>query len=129
MTAEAGAFLRKARESLASAEADLGGERFNSAASRGYYAAFQAAISLLIRHGIQRRGRSWDHRFVMSEVSGKLIARREVLPAQFAGKLELLLTSRLVADYAEVDVGRRQATRSVREANAFVREAAKLEKE
>ena len=120
MQAESRLFLAKARESLASAEADLEAGRFNSAANRSYYAAFQVAISLLIRHGIVPRGRSWEHRFVMSEFSGKLVARRKVVSAQLGGKLELLFTIRLVADYDQDSVRGRQASRSVREARDFV---------
>ena len=120
MQAESRLFLAKARESLASAEADLQAGRFNSAANRSYYAAFQTAVSLLIQHGIRPRGRTWEHRFVMSEFSGKLVARRKVVSAQLGGKLELLITTRLVADYDQDNVSRRQADRSVREARDFV---------
>jgi len=118
--AESRLFLAKARESLASAEADLQAERFNSAANRAYYAVYQAAVSLLIWHGIRPRGRSWEHRFVMSEFSGKLVARRKVVSGQLSGKLELLFTTRLVADYDQESVSRRQADRAVREARHFV---------
>ena len=129
MQAESHLFLSKARESLASAEADLEGGRFNSAANRAYYSAFQASISLLIEHDIRPRGRSWEHRFVMSEFSGKLVVHRKVVPSELGGKLELLLTSRLVADYGQDNVSRREASRSVRQAGGFVLQAALLESE
>jgi uncharacterized protein (UPF0332 family) len=122
-------YLAKSRESLASAEADLVAGRFNSAASRAYYASFQAAIAVLIEHGIRPRGRSWEHRFVMSEFSGKLIARRKVVSSALAGKLELLLTTRLAADYGQRGVSRRYAGRSVQQARAFVQQADLLESE
>jgi uncharacterized protein (UPF0332 family) len=41
------ALLAKARESLASARADLGAGRLNGASSRGYYAMFHAARAAL----------------------------------------------------------------------------------
>ena len=129
MQAESPLFLSKARESLASAEADLQAGRFNSAANRAYYAAFQASISLLIEHGIRPRGRSWEHRFVMSEFSGKLVVRRKVAPSELGGKLELLLTARLVADYGQDNVSRREASRLVHQAGAFVLQAGLLESE
>lgn len=56
MEPDARLFLLKARESLASAEADLKAGRFNSAANRAYYAAFQAAVAMLVEHG-HGRGR------------------------------------------------------------------------
>jgi uncharacterized protein (UPF0332 family) len=122
-------YLAKSRESLASAEADLEAGRFNSAASRAYYASFQAAIAALIEYGIRPRGRSWEHRFVMSEFSGKLIARRKVVSSALGGKLELLLTTRLAADYGQRGVSRRYAGRSVQQARAFVQQADLLESE
>jgi uncharacterized protein (UPF0332 family) len=115
-------FLAKARESLAAAEADLQAGRFNSAANRAYYAAFQASISLLIEHGIRPRGRTWEHRFVMSEFSSKLVTRRKVVSSTLGGKLELLMTTRLVADYSNDSVSKRASVRSVREAVGFLRE-------
>src|SRR5439155_542520 len=83
--------LRKARENLASAEADLSAGRLNSAASRAYYAAFQAAVAALIEQGISPRGESWDHKFVISEFSGKLIRRRKVVSGRLTGTLDVLL--------------------------------------
>jgi len=129
LTPEAEAFLRKARESLASAEADQRAGRFNSAANRAYYGAFQAAIAALIAHGILRRGRYWEHRFVMSEFSGTLVARRKAVSPKLGGKLELLMTTRLVADYNPDGVSRRAAERSVREARSFLREFSAPERE
>jgi uncharacterized protein (UPF0332 family) len=129
LTPEAEGFLRKARESLASAEADLRAGRFNSAANRAYYAGFQAAVAALIEHGIGRRGRSWEHRFVMSEFSGKLIARRKAVSPKLGGKLELLMTTRLVADYSRDSVSRRAADRSLGEARNFLAEFNSLEME
>jgi uncharacterized protein (UPF0332 family) len=129
LTPEAEAFLRKARESLDSAEADLAAGRFNSAANRAYYAAFQAAISALLEHGIRRPGRSWEHRFVMSEFSGKLVSRRKIVSAKLGGKLELLMTTRLVGDYSPESVSRRVADRSLREAQTFLGEIGGQEEE
>jgi hypothetical protein len=65
----------------------------------------------------------------MSEFSGKLVARRKVVPSELGGKLELLLTTRLVADYGQDNVSRREASRSVRQAGAFVLQAGLPESE
>ena len=120
MTRETEAFLRKARESLASAEADVRAGRSNSAANRAYYAAFQTSVAILIENGIRPRGDAWDHRFVISQVSGKLIRRRKVLPALLKGKLDRLLKLRLVADYREASVSRGDAKEALREARQVV---------
>jgi uncharacterized protein (UPF0332 family) len=119
--AESRPFLAKARESLASAEADLEAGRLNSAANRAYYAAFEAAIAALIEHGIRPRGRSWDHRFVISEFSGKLITRRKVVTARLTGVLDVLLQRRLRADYRPAPVSRREARDSTAKATDFLR--------
>ena len=129
MTPEAEAFLRKARESLASAEADVRAGRANSAANRAYYAAFQASVALLIESGIRPRGDAWEHRFVISQVSGKLIRRRKVLPAELRGKLDQLLKLRLVADYRLASVSSGDAQQALRGARQVVEAiAGKLER-
>jgi len=115
-------FLLKARESLASAEADLKAGRFNSAANRAYYAAFQAAVAMLVEHGIRPRAHAWDHRFVISQFSGKLVKGRKVVTAQFAGTLDRLLKTRLVADYRLVSVSRSDAKESVGETKRLIEE-------
>ena len=120
MTPEAEAFLRKARESLASAEADLEAGRFNSATNRAYYAAFRAAVAALIEQGVRPRGASWDHKYVISQFSGKLVRRSKLLPATYRAILDPLLTARLFADYRAASIGRTTARRSVSEARRLV---------
>jgi uncharacterized protein (UPF0332 family) len=119
-------FLSKARESLASAEADLKGGRFNSAANRAYYATFQAAVAALIEQGVAPRGASWDHKFVISEFSGKLVRRRKLMAAQFVGVLDSLLTARLRADYRANSIRTKTARRSTKEARGFVTELTRI---
>lgn len=122
MTPDAEAYLRKARESLASAEADLHAGRFNSATNRAYYAAFQASVAVLTANGIRPRRDAWEHRFVISQVSGKLIIRRKVLPARLTGLLDILLERRLRADYRPVSVSKREANDSTNRARDLVNE-------
>jgi uncharacterized protein (UPF0332 family) len=50
------ALMRKARESLASAKADLQAGRLNGASSRAYYAMFHAARAALEMRGIATGG-------------------------------------------------------------------------
>jgi uncharacterized protein (UPF0332 family) len=123
---DAEAFLAKARESLAAAEADLQAGRFNSAASRAYYAAFHAAVATLIEQGVGPRGASWDHKFVISTFSGKLVRRRKLVPARFRGTLDTLFTARLFADYRANSVGRATARPSVTESRKLVDEIVRV---
>ena len=113
MTPDGEAYMAKALESLAAAEADLEAGRHNAAASRAYYAAFQASVAMLIENGIGPRGDAWEHRFVISQFSGKLIRRRKVLPARLTASLGVLLQRRLRADYRPAAVSKREANDSI----------------
>jgi uncharacterized protein (UPF0332 family) len=119
-------YLAKARESLASAHADFEAGRYNSCANRAYYAAFQAAVAVLTVLGGSPRGDAWEHRFVMSEVSGKLVRRRKLLPARFTGTLHRLMRMRIIADYEPEDTGQRPAASAVAEAVEFTLAVAAL---
>lgn len=115
MATESERYLRKARESLASAEADVAAGRCNSAANRAYYAAFQAAIAALIHHGASPSA-EWKHDFVGAEFSSKLIRRRKVFGQPYARVLRDLFDLRLVADYREYGVSKRESRIAVRQA-------------
>jgi uncharacterized protein (UPF0332 family) len=119
---EAARYLAKARESLASAEADLVAGRHNSAANRAYYAAFQAAVAALVRADIKPKTGNWQHRFVLSQFSGKLVRRRKLLSAVLRRHFDDLFRTRIVADYEPDKVSARTAGRSHRAAKQFVAE-------
>jgi uncharacterized protein (UPF0332 family) len=119
---EAARYLAKARESLASAEADLEAGRHNSAANRAYYAAFQAAVAALIHTEIRPQTGSWQHRFVLSQFSGKLVRRRKLLSADLPATFDRLFRTRIVADYEANSVSPASVSRSVRGAHQFVAE-------
>jgi uncharacterized protein (UPF0332 family) len=123
VTPAATLYLAKSRESLASAQADFEGGRHNSSTNRAYYAAFQAAVALLIENDVRPHGGSWDHKFVMSQFSGTLVQRMKIIPSEHRGVLERLLESRVRADYRAESISRSDARRLVREASALVREA------
>ena len=113
MTTETEPFLRKAHESLASAENDVAAARFNSAANRAYYAAFQAAVAALSAEAIRPTGEAgWEHRFVMSQFSGRLIRARKLYPVGLRNALNILFQLRLTADYRVANVSRKGATES-----------------
>lgn len=123
MRAHTSAYIAKARESLATAEAELSAGRYSSSGSRAYYAAFQAAVALLIEGDVKPRGNSWEHKHVLSEFSGKLIRRRKNVPSRFKGTLSTLLELRIVADYKVRSLSRREAEEMHREAGDLVRHA------
>jgi uncharacterized protein (UPF0332 family) len=117
---EAGRYLRKARESLASAKADARARRYNSAANRAYYAAFQAAVAALIFYRVRSADTEWQHRFVAEEFSGRLIRRRKEFAASLGSVLPQLFQVRIRADYEVIDVSEREAAQSVNRANEVV---------
>lgn len=124
MKPEVATYLHKARQSLAAAASEIANGRYNSSGSRAYYAAFQAAVALLIEYGTRPRGNSWEHKYVLSEFSGRLIARRNVLPDRFKGSLSTLLELRIVADYKERSLSRQEALDMHLEAAELVQAAA-----
>jgi uncharacterized protein (UPF0332 family) len=103
--------MRRAQESLASAKADAAAGRYNCAANRAYYAAFQAAIAALIHTDIAPDGGQWQHRFVNGQFSGKLVRRRKLLDKAFPAMMDDLFRMRVVGDYEPANVARRDASR------------------
>ena len=121
-------YLRKARESLASAAADVRAKRYNSAANRSYYAAFQAAVAALIHAGIQRPAATCQHRFVTSQFSGKLIYRWKLISSSLQGYLDRLFRRRVTGDYEPGDVSGDDARRGLRESTAIVEDVERMTK-
>ncbi|HUF52520.1 MAG TPA: HEPN domain-containing protein [Dehalococcoidia bacterium] len=121
-------YLAKARESLASCRADVAAGRCNSAASRAYYAAFQAGVAALLHESIVPEAGNWQHRFVLSQFSGKLVRRPKLLPSDLPSVLDLLFRTRIAGDYEPASVSRRQASRVAEEAARFVAEVERMTK-
>lgn len=119
---ETRAYIVKAAESLASAQADFAAARYNSCANRTYYACFQAAIAALLSAGIQPanpRG-EWSHEFVQSQFNGLLVNRRKLYPVPLRRVLRDTMEVREKADYTSSSVGERVARRVLRQAREFV---------
>ena len=112
-------YLHKARESLASAQAGVRDKRRNSAANRAYYAAFQAAVAALIAFDIRPK-ENWEHNFVASQFSGKLIWRRKAFSTELKSTLARLFDVRIDADYGSDPVSATKSERCVRIAETFV---------
>jgi uncharacterized protein (UPF0332 family) len=113
------AYMKKARESLAGAQSEFDQERFNNSTNRAYYAAFQAAISALLRDGIRRQDDKWPHTFVQSEFAVRLINRRRRYPARFRASLAELQRLRHRADYRGATITRPDARNALRLSGEF----------
>jgi uncharacterized protein (UPF0332 family) len=113
-------YLRKANESLLTSESEYVNGRYNSCASRAYYACFQAAIAALLREGIRPSGGQWAHTFVQAQFVGQLINRRHRYPAPLRSVLADLMLLRHRADYGPDLITQTEANRGLRRSRAFV---------
>src|SRR5712691_5551772 len=115
-------FWEKAEENLAAAQSEFINSRYNTCASRAYYACFLAAIYALGEEGIRptRGDRPWGHDFVQAEFNGQLINRRKVYPAPLRTTLDLNRTLRQLADYTHDRVTEVRADRALARAEVFL---------
>lgn len=113
------AYLKKSRESLASAKDDLRNKRYNSCANRAYYACYQAAAALLIKNGlVVSKEKILKHEAVQAQIA-TLIKRRKILPSEHRDTLPELMSTRATADYAAQGVGQKKARRVLKKAKDF----------
>jgi uncharacterized protein (UPF0332 family) len=104
--------------SLKAAQLCLEQQLSDSAVSRAYFAAFQAAICALETQGIKRD--EWTHKGVHSDFVHRFVSRRKIVPASFASALPNLMRLRHIGDYRQPGVSQNQAVRAVRLAQDFV---------
>ena len=106
-------------ESLKAAELCLREELVHSAASRAYYAMFQAAQIALEAQGLVRS--EWSHKALHSSFNQQLIHQRKLYPRVLRDYLTSALAVRQAADYGEEGISARIAQRQVRRAATFVK--------
>ena len=110
--------LERAQESLKAAQLCLRDGLVNSAASRAYYAIFQAAQVALTLAGFPEG--EWSHQGLQASFARELIHRRKMYPAAFREYLSYGFGVRRAADYGLSGVSRKIAQRVVNRAAAFV---------
>ena len=110
--------LEKAEEFLQAAQRCLEEGWYNSAVSRAYYAMFQAARTALTSAGIDRP--RWSHGGLHATFATELTRRRTLYPLSFVHHLTEAMELRHIADYNDIQISSRQATRVVRAAEEFV---------
>lgn len=113
--------MSRAIESLKAAELCLNESLVNSAASRAYYAMFQAAQAALEAEGLVRS--EWTHRGLHSSFNRDLIHQRKLYPRVLRDYLTSALAVRQAADYGETGVSAKIARRQVRRAVQFINAA------
>jgi uncharacterized protein (UPF0332 family) len=112
-------YVAKAGESVRTAESEFVNGRYNSCASRCYYACFQAAIAALLREGIRPAGQ-WSHAFVQAQLVGVLINQRKRYAPQLRRVLSDNQSLRDQADYRPELITATQAARALRRSRLFV---------
>lgn len=119
---EARAFLAKAAQNLAAAEADYAAGRYDACANRAYYCCFQAAVAALLVEGIRPAGTGdrWEHEFVQARFAGILIERRKRYVTDLRSTLQENRRVRDQGDYRPMPVTQESASRALRRARAFV---------
>jgi uncharacterized protein (UPF0332 family) len=110
--------LDRAQESLQAAEVCARWGFINSAASRAYYAMFQAAQVALESAGFT--GEEWSHAGLQATFTAQLIHRRKTYPAVFRDYLSAGLQTRQEADYGGSGVSQKVTDRLVRRASTLV---------
>ena len=110
--------LDRAQESLRAATLCWREGCVNSAASRAYYAMFQAAQVALAQAGIASS--TWSHSGLQAAFATELIYRRKLYPAVFRNALASGLEVRQEADYGYAGVSQKMAQRLLQRATAFV---------
>src|SRR5262245_5544875 len=108
----------RAQESLRAAALCLREGYVKSAASRAYYAMFQAAQVVLAQAGLART--TWSHSSLQAAFVTELIQRRKIYPAVFRSALASGLEARQEADYGHAGVSQKMAQRLVQRATAFI---------
>jgi uncharacterized protein (UPF0332 family) len=110
--------IERAQESLKAAQLCLREGLANSAASRAYYAMFQAAqVAMSV---VDSTRNEWSHHGLQAAFASELIHRRKVYPTVFRDYLSSGLRVRHVADYGLAGVSGKTAQRLVHRAVSFV---------
>ena len=107
--------LERANRALSAAKRDLVAEDVGSAASRAYYAAFNAATALLLTEGIERA----KHEGIIAEFD-RHTAHGRLIGKEYHNKMRELFDLRQVADYGKRYIRPKAARRAVETAEKFV---------
>ncbi|MFQ6039419.1 MAG: HEPN domain-containing protein [Candidatus Poribacteria bacterium] len=89
--------LRKSEIFIEDAQCLYDRGRYDSCASRAYYAAFRAAVALMEHLGYVRP--SWNHGRLRTALRQRLVRDRNILEEADVNKLETAYRWRVVADY------------------------------
>lgn len=112
------AHLQKAGVFLQDAQLCTDHGRYDSSASRAYYAMFRAAIALLEHHGDVRPG--WNHGQLARLLSERMVNTRALLEHGDVQELRDAYTLRLIADYRDQQLSSQETRTALEAAHRFV---------
>ena len=112
-------FMKKARNNLNAARLCLDNGFLNASANRAYYAAFHAAVAILTHKGFRKN--RIDHEWAQAQFNAKLIREKKVFPGKIKSYLSDMQAVRNIADYREINVGKKAADRQVGKAAEMVK--------
>jgi len=110
--------LDKAQECVQTAQRCLQEGWYNSAVNRAYYAMFHTARAALAAVALDRP--QWSHGGLHATFATEMVRRRKQYPLSCVHALMEAMELRHIADYSDVQISRRQATRTVRAAADFL---------
>jgi uncharacterized protein (UPF0332 family) len=111
--------LRKARNSLRTAQRAYEEQDVDSCASRAYFAVFHGEIAALLKLTAFRQER-WGHDHVQAEFNRRLIRARKLFPASLRTIHNDLIGIRHIADYTDRYIGEQIASRCLGKAAEMV---------
>jgi len=111
-----GQFAAKATESLSGAAREFEAGAYNNTVNRCYYAAYQAAVSILIEAGMvaHKSLEKLTHQNVRSRFAKDIVQRRKLIPLVDPSAIYELATIRDQADYMPAPVGEKKAARALK---------------
>jgi uncharacterized protein (UPF0332 family) len=89
--------MQKARVFLQDAQLCSDHARYDSSASRGYYAVFRAALALMEQYGYLRP--AWNHGRLKGALVRSMVEERAILSRREVEDMEAAYALRLEADY------------------------------
>lgn len=105
-------YWEKAQSNLRVARWAYDHGEYDPGVSRSYYAAFHAAIALLLaKTPYHRKGETWNHAAVQGALNQHLIRGQKVIDNRFRSLLPDLLLWRHTADYEAQKIGEKRAGR------------------
>ena len=110
--------LQKARAFLQDAQLCVDHGRYDSAASRAYYAMFRAAIGLLEYYGDIRPG--WNHGRLEQVLRRRMVSGRSLLRSGDVDELKGVYALRITADYDDRPITAQEAQFCVANAPRFI---------